>query len=179
MAAVGAAPPAAVDTSSGTDVVTSPLRAATAPVVLAPPPPNVPALPAPGPATDALRPAPPGAVSTPAAAGTDAAVRRALQAYRSAYETLDADAAAAVYPSVDARALERAFGGLRSQTLDFDRCDITAIAGDRAQATCVGRLAFVPRVGSQAPRVEARRWTFALQREGDAWRIQRAQVGAR
>jgi hypothetical protein len=155
------------------------LRAAGAPVTLAPPPVRVPALPAPPPAP-APRPAPAGAAeATPVVPGAEAAVRRALQAYRSAYETLDAGAAAAVYPSVDERALGRAFDGLRSQKLEFERCDVTTLEGDRAQATCVGRLAFVPKVGSQAPKVESRRWTFALQRQGEGWRIQRAQVGQR
>ena len=106
-------------------------------------------------------------------------VRRALRAYQSAYETLDARAAAAVYPAVDERALARAFAGLNSQKLEFERCEVTTQADGRARASCTGRAAYVPRVGNQTPRVEQRRWNFVLEANGDAWRIAQAQVSAR
>jgi hypothetical protein len=139
---------------------------------------NVPAAPA-RPAAAATAPAPPANAESLGSVASDAGIRLARRAYQSAYESLDARAAAAVYPTVDERALARAFAGLNSQRLEFDRCEVTPIADGRARAACVGRTAFVPRVGNQAPRVEARRWSFVLARDGEAWRIAQAQVSAR
>ncbi len=121
--------------------------------------------------------APRGEVAAPVkAVPDDAGVRRALRAYQGAYERLDAQAAGAVYPGVDVRALARAFNGLKSQKVEFERCEVS-VADTTARAACVGRSAFVPKVGSQAPRVEARRWTFEFQRRGDQWRITQATIG--
>jgi hypothetical protein len=162
--------------SGGPAPAPSPLRPEPAPSGV--PPPGVTAtVPAPGePAVPASgSPAADTAPTRPAVA-EDAGVRLALRAYQGAYGRLDAQAAAAVYPGVDARALARAFEGLRSQSLEFDRCDVN-LSGATARAACVGRSTFVPRVGSQSPRVEARRWTFELERRGDDWRITRATVG--
>lgn len=173
----------------------SPAPALTAPVPAAdsPPEPATPAIapvatPSPG-ATAAARPPEPARPEptarepSPAETGLparpvadDSGVRRALRAYQGAYERLDAQAAAAVYPGLDARALARAFDGLRSQKLEFDRCDVN-LSGATARAACVGRSAFVPKVGSQSPRVEARRWTFEFERRGDDWRIVQATIG--
>lgn len=163
-------PPAGRPATEGPAAASSPPPL---PVNVAPAPPR-------SAATDAT-PAPPATVAAPATtpSATDAGIRRALRAYQSAYESLDARAAAAVYPSVDERALARAFDGLNSQKLEFDRCEVTPLADGRARASCVGRMAFVPRVGNQAPRVEARRWNFVLARDGEAWRIAQAQVSAR
>ena len=47
-------------------------------------------------------------------------IQRALGQYRNAYQRLDAEAARAVWPSVDVRALSRAFDSLESQQLEFD-----------------------------------------------------------
>lgn len=126
--------------------------------------------------TAAASPRPPGDAMPTALVADDAGVRRALRTYQAAYERLDAGAAAAIYPTLDARALARAFDGLRSQKLEFERCDVTA-AATSARATCTGRTAFVPKVGSQTPRVEARRWVFTLERRDVEWRITRATVG--
>lgn len=151
---------------------------------IAPPPAVSPAAADPSPAVAASpaaeRPAPPPveaaapAPRPPATAAIpvsdDGGVRRALRAYQVAYERLDAAAAAEVYPTVDRRALARAFDGLRSQRIEFERCDV-AMGEGTARATCSGRAAFVPRVGSQAPRVESRTWTFVLRRSGEDWQI--------
>lgn len=108
----------------------------------------------------------------------EAGVRRTIEAYRSAFDRLDAAAASAVVPSLDAKALARAFNGLASQRLDFERCDV-AVDASTARATCVGRAASVPKVGSSKPRVDPRRWSFALERRGDQWHITNAQVAQR
>jgi hypothetical protein len=102
-------------------------------------------------------------------------VRGVLQQYRLAYEHLDARSAAVVWPRVDAEALQRAFAGLASQRLTFDQCDVRVGAGV-GTAVCHGSTRYVPRIGSREPRVEPRVWTFALQKVGDAWRINSARA---
>jgi hypothetical protein len=37
----------------------------------------------------------------------------------------------------------------------------------------------VPKVGSNKPRVDPRRWSFVLERRGEGWRITSAQVTQR
>lgn len=178
-----AAPPAATAGVAGVDTLredpASQASAAAPPAVATPAAATPSATAAAAPTSPAEGAAPPTAEIMAPFSTTDAAVRRVLEAYRNAYEALDARAAAAVYPAVDARALARAFSGLNSQTLEFGRCEVTPIGGDRARATCDGRAAFVPKVGSQTPRMEPRRWTFTLQRDGEAWRILQAQVSPR
>ena len=105
-----------------------------------------------------------------------ASVREALSRYGAAYSRLDATAARAVWPSVDARALGRAFAELRSQRITFDDCDI-AVDGARARAACRGATTYVPRAGDQSPRTEARAWRFELEKGRDAnWHIASANI---
>jgi hypothetical protein len=100
----------------------------------------------------------------------DQQIYAALHQYERAYERLDANAVRAVWPSVDAGALARAFRDLKSQTLEFDRCDID-VASARAKAACHGRATYETRAGEQAARTEPREWTFTLQKSNEAWRI--------
>ncbi len=97
-------------------------------------------------------------------------VQAALQRFESAYSRLDARAAQAVWPSVDARALARAFESLESQSLQFHRCELD-VRETVASADCLGTATYVRRIGSKAPRTEPRGWTFNLQKTGDAWHI--------
>ena len=107
------------------------------------------------------------------ASAQEPAVRRALRSYQDAYERLDVAAAAAVWPTVDRRALSRAFDTLKSQGLDFQSCTIT-VSGDRATAQCRGTLRFVPKTGGPLPRVAEQQWVFAMRRVGGDWTIDRA-----
>ena len=66
--------------------------------------------------------------------------------------------------------------GLLVRTVDpadtrVRRIEVTP-AGGRATASCRGRVSLVRKVGSRAPRVEPRQWTFALNRINDSWLIQ-------
>lgn len=118
-------------------------------------------------------PAPPATpvLTVPVAVRTDdVGVQAALQRYGSAYSRLDARAAQAVWPSVDARALARAFEGLESQSLQFDRCELE-VRETVARAECFGTATYVRRIGSKAARTEPRAWTFSLRKSGDAWQI--------
>ncbi len=107
--------------------------------------------------------------------GDEDHIRAALTRWRTAYSELDAGAAREVWPSVDARALERAFQALKSQDLRFDRCDLT-VHGGSAQAACTGRAVYVPRVGNQSPRATPREWTFELKKLDQRWTIASARA---
>lgn len=103
-------------------------------------------------------------------------IERALGQYRQAYERLDARGARAVWPGVNERALARAFAGLESQGLVFDRCDVN-VGGDSATAVCNGSARYVPKVGSRVPQVEPRRWTFSLRKSANGWEIANVDTG--
>jgi hypothetical protein len=103
-------------------------------------------------------------------------VTQVLHQYARAYGRLDASAARAVWPSVDERALARAFAGLQSQAVSFDNCNVN-VNGATATASCRGRAIYVGKIGSREPRTEMRQWTFALRRDADdAWKIETAQA---
>ena len=99
-----------------------------------------------------------------------------LGQYRNAFSVLDSGAAKAVWPSVDARALGRAFDRLEEQAFEFNRCDI-AVTGARATASCAGRARYVPKVGNRSPHYEPREWRFNLRKVEEAWLIE--QVDSR
>ena len=102
-------------------------------------------------------------------------IQRALGQYRSAYQLLDAEAARAVWPSVNVRALSRAFDSLASQQLQFDAC-LFEIAGEAATAQCQGSATYTPKVGNRAAKLEPRQWTFHLRKMDEGWKIQSAQA---
>ena len=104
------------------------------------------------------------------------AIRDVLGRYRSAFNTLDSKAARQVWPSVDQRTLDKAFGQLQEQSVSFDRCTID-VKGVLAEASCSGTTRFVPRVGSRSPQVEPRQWSFSLRKAYDGgWQIQEVQA---
>ncbi|MGH9347087.1 MAG: hypothetical protein ACRD26_07455, partial [Vicinamibacterales bacterium] len=102
-------------------------------------------------------------------------VEEVLRRYARAYGALDAGAARAVWPTVDERALARAFQNLASQNVSFDDCDID-IRGVVANVSCRGQASYVGKVGSREPRTESRTWRFELRRDGDAWKIENAEA---
>ena len=102
-------------------------------------------------------------------------IRALLDRYASAYQRLDAAAVHSVWPMVDRHALARAFGTLESQQFTFDSCTIQ-VAGLGATASCVGWVAYVPRVGNKDPRTLQRAWAFDLQKRHDSWLITSATM---
>jgi hypothetical protein len=104
-----------------------------------------------------------------------ALVRAAVEGYRRAYNSLDAGAAARVWPTVDAAALARAFRQLRSQSLTFDRCAVD-IGGELARVECDGQSQWVPGVGDRSPKTARRTWHFDLSRADTAWTIVHVNV---
>ena len=125
--------------------------------------------PAPSPVSSPAAPPPPSAREV-AIAG----VRQVIEHYRSAYSNLNVAGISAFWPSVNTRALARAFEQLEAQRFDFDNCQVDASA-QTARAICTGTAHFVTKVGSKTPRAEPRRWTFQLSRSKDGWIIERVE----
>jgi hypothetical protein len=100
----------------------------------------------------------------------ESAVQTALSRYRDAYGDLDAGAARAVWPSVDHKALSKAFDRLEHQQVIFDSCAIS-VSDAHAVASCVGVATYIPRVGNKVRRDDRRQWEFTLSRVNDAWLI--------
>jgi hypothetical protein len=97
-------------------------------------------------------------------------IESVLGRYRLAFAALDVDAARAVWPGVNAPALERTFDQLREQRLEFQTCTIVVIER-RATADCRGRARYVSKVGSRSVHDERRQWTFNLRRTPESWVI--------
>jgi hypothetical protein len=160
--AVAPAPPPAA--------VPAPEAAAAPPPAPPVPLPTPPAIVAAAPAAAAPA-APPAPVTPPRPTDVDqAAVIAAVREYEHAYEAMDVSATAAVWPSVDRRALTRAFGTLRSQALDLRNCQVT-VAQDHATARCRGTVAYVPKIGQATPRTGRQEWVFHMRKIGDVWVI--------
>jgi hypothetical protein len=151
--------------------------------VVAPPSEITDLLPSPGATPDAA--ATTGAPSVPSTSRSDFAavagaptgesiavrqLQQILARYEQAYDRLDASAAAAVWPSVDVRGLERAFARLSQQDLEFSRC-VFGVSSVDATVTCSGELRYVRRVGNTAPRVEPHSWVIQFRHVGGEWRI--------
>jgi hypothetical protein len=101
-------------------------------------------------------------------------VRAVLTRYENAYSSLNAGAASAVWPSVDRRALARAFDGLSSQTITLGRCDVR-LNGESARVDCEGNARWTPKVGGGA-QTQPRRWRFELKQNAGDWIIVQADV---
>jgi len=98
------------------------------------------------------------------------AVAVTLDRYQDAFSALDASGVHAVWPSVDVRALTKAFDQLEEQTFDLEACTIS-VAGAQAEADCTGNARYIRKVGSRTLRVEPRRWHFKLRQANEQWVI--------
>ena len=98
------------------------------------------------------------------------AIQTVLSQYRTAFRDLDAGAARAIWPSVDAKALGKAFDSLERQDLVFNSCQI-AVRDVRAVASCAGTARYVPRIGNRDLHDERRSWEFKLRKVDDVWLI--------
>jgi hypothetical protein len=125
-------------------------------------------------------PSPSSAPSSPSSSGSyavrdqSAAVRAALNRYEAAYSRLDVAAVQSVWPSLDERALARAFDGLASQRVSLGSCSVN-VNGIAARADCSGTAAWTPKVGG-GEHITPRKWTFDLTESDGAWRIVRVQA---
>jgi hypothetical protein len=111
----------------------------------------------------------------PAPTANNVVVQAVLARYALAYERLDASAVKDIWPTVDERALARAFSDLDAQSIVFDACDLT-IAGTRATASCRGTARYATSVGKRNNVTQTRQWTFLLERSPERWQIQQVQV---
>jgi hypothetical protein len=114
--------------------------------------------------------APAAAVVTPTSA-----IQRALAQYQTAYSQMDVAAVRRLWPTVDGKALARAFDQLRQENLTFESCDV-GVNGRTALASCAGTAQYVPKVGNKSPRVERQQWRISLRQAIDAWVIDRVEV---
>jgi hypothetical protein len=113
--------------------------------------------------------------AAPTPVSENSAIAAVLEQYRGAASALDAMAVAAVWPTTNTQALERAFGQLSSQELSFAGC-VTMVNGTQATADCGGETTYVPRVGNRNQRVESHKWRFELRKIGQRWVIDRVSA---
>jgi hypothetical protein len=123
-----------------------------------------------------LRPPAPPLVKPAAPASSPAdshpGVGEALDAYRRAFNTLDAASVTAIWPGADVDALARTFSELRYQHLSFDRCQTRVTAADRALVSCDGSISDVLNSGDPTLRRRRASWTIALRRVAVRWTIE-------
>lgn len=98
-------------------------------------------------------------------------MRRTLRDYAEAYGSMNVQATARVWPSVDRRALTRAFTTLKSQGLTFESCTVN-LAEERATAHCRGTVRFVRKVGNPDPLTALQEWVFKMRKFGNDWMIE-------
>ena len=109
-------------------------------------------------------------VGLSAAAVDRQAVLHTVNEYKQAYESMDVEATAAVWPSVDRRALARAYSTLKSQDLELQNCSIS-IDDAKATTRCRGTIEYVRRIGSSTPRTGYQDFVFTLRKLGSNWII--------
>jgi hypothetical protein len=113
--------------------------------------------------------------SSPAAPTEEQQITATLHRYAAAYQQLDANAARTVWPTVDERALARAFNSLESQEFTFEACNVRVV--DRgASAACRGSVTYVPKVGGRTAHKDDRQWNFELHKQQEVWLITRATM---
>ena len=174
-----ASTPTVPESTSSPSAVPSPSPVSPAPALVAEAPPAAdsgnsasarmdaaPSLPSPAPSTPSPSPS-----LTYAARDQSAAVRSTLNRYEAAYSKLDVAAVRSVWPSLDERALARAFDGLASQRVSLGSCSVN-VNGTAARADCSGTAAWTPKVGG-GEHITPRKWTFDLTESDGGWRIVR------
>ena len=123
----------------------------------------------------AVREPTPSATVPSTAPGARSLIADVLLRYQVAYSSMDVGAARAVWPSVDGRALERAFSTLQEQELALGACDIS-VDRDHATAVCPGTLRYRPKVGNTEPQRRNGRWELQLDRGARGWVISGVNV---
>jgi len=103
-----------------------------------------------------------------------AAVRQALGKYEAAYNRLDVSAVRTVWPTLDQRALARAFDSLAAQRVSLQNCDVD-VSGSTARANCSGRASWTPKIGG-GEQTASRKWTLDLSELDGGWRITHVQA---
>jgi hypothetical protein len=158
----------------------APVEAAPAPLASARviEPLTVPALAAPPPVITTAAAAPLAPPVVVAVSRDRDAVLETVQEYRQAYAAMDVTATAAIWPSVDRRALARAFSTLKSQDLELRDCEV-ALADASATTRCRGIVEYVRKIGNPTPRTGNQEFVFKMRKLGDDWFIDNVSAVAR
>ena len=99
-----------------------------------------------------------------------------LREYTRALERFDVGATKAIYPSVDDRRLRQSFEDVETARYEFGKCGVSfSPAGDGANAWCIGKSTFRPKIGSRVIKYSDQAWQFTLARDGGAWQIREAR----
>jgi len=102
------------------------------------------------------------------------AIRSALNRYEAAYNRLDVEAVHSVWPTLDQRALARAFDSLTAQRVSLKNCSVD-VSGSTARANCSGSAAWTPKIGG-GEQTAPRKWAFDLNEADGGWRIVHVQA---
>jgi hypothetical protein len=105
----------------------------------------------------------------------EGSIVQVLRHYERAVARKDPLGAKAVWPSLDDRALARAFNDLQSHSLALQDCRVT-VDSVVARATCQGVATYLPKVGRRKPISASHEWTFNLAKEGGGWHIASAAI---
>lgn len=103
-------------------------------------------------------------------AAEETAVLGTVQEYERAFEQLDVNATAELWPSVDRRALGRAFSALKSQELALESCAVV-LADTTATVRCHGTSQYVVKIGGAGARTGRFEWIFRMRKLGNLWKI--------
>ena len=119
-----------------------------------------------------IRPRAPEAAA--ATVDAQAAIRATLGRYEAAYSGLSVPAARAVWPSVDQRALARAFDGLASQRVALGKCDVVVTGATRARHVPAVQNGHPRWAAARSARVATGRSTSRI--PAATWQIVRAEA---
>jgi tetratricopeptide (TPR) repeat protein len=98
------------------------------------------------------------------------AVRGVLEEYRTAFESLNAEAIRAVQPAVDAGALQANFSAVTAYSVKMQVQSLTFDGPSVARANCLMTYSPVPKPSSKIPPVLT---VFHLRRSGEVWLIEK------
>jgi hypothetical protein len=170
-------------TSSNPNTAPAANASATVPPAVQPQPsqpaPPTPAAPAPSETTLAANPNPSIVASIarepieppalPTIRERQAQIQSSVNRYRDAYNSMDANAAKAVWPSVNVKQLGDSFARLEKLEYQFQPCTIFFDTG-KARATCEGRVRSVAKSDKREVSVPGR-WEFTLKEVNREWVI--------
>ncbi|HLA79787.1 MAG TPA: protein kinase [Vicinamibacteria bacterium] len=150
--------------------VASPQAARVQPPPATLPPATLPHPPAPPAPSVMPPPATPPAVPAQSEPAARQAVRGVLEEYRTAFESLNADAIQAVQPSADVAALKANFGAVTAYNVRMQVRSIAFEGPSLARASCLMTYSPVPKPSGKFPPVPT---VFHLRRSGEVWLIEK------
>jgi hypothetical protein len=115
-------------------------------------------------------------VEAPPSRREEASILEVLHEYETAVGRKDPQAAKAVWPALDDRALARAFNDLESHSLALEDCGVTVNSNEIARARCQGVATSLPKIGRRKPISASHEWTFNLSKSGGDWQIESAAI---